>query len=239
MPPHTKPGVINERRGMEQTLALSMHIGCEAGILPSMRLSSLSPQEIAIRLARAAADAAQPAPVQASTPREAAVLLTLFRRHGQWRLLFIRRACNPLDQHSGEVAFPGGRLEVSDATPEHAALREADEEIALAPRHVTLLGRLPVLMTHSRYRVTPIVGHIAAPTGLAADPAEVARIFSIPLSWLADPRHHEIRPWRTEHRQPARQVIFFRHYQGEQLWGVSARITLTLIGALSHPGSAE
>lgn len=168
----------------------------------------------------------------AGRPREAAVLLPLFRQDDQWRLLFIRRSVCEQDRHSGEVAFPGGRVEDTDPHSTGAALRECREEIGLHPQRVQLLGDLPAFRTSSNYMVTPVVGHIPWPVELQPDPREVARVFSIPLRWLADPDNHEIRPWHPPGHPAPRQVIFFREYDDERLWGVSARITVSLLTAL-------
>jgi hypothetical protein len=97
---------------------------------------------------------------------------------------------------------------------------------------VRILGALPPFPTSSRFVVTPIVGRIPWPLSLAPDPAEVARIFTIPLSWLADPSHHRLRPWRAPDQDRPRPVAFFDPYAGERLWGVSAGITLELLAAL-------
>lgn len=201
-----------------------------------MRFDRPSLQDLTQRLKRAQSCSVEhetPLKDCRGAPRQAAVLLTLFLHDEQWRLLFIRRAENPLDRHSGEVAFPGGRVEACDAHAEATALREAEEEIALSANRVDILGQLPALMTSSNYLVTPVVGRIGKPEGLLADPKEVAHIFSIPLTWLANPDNHQVRPWQPRSCDEPRQVIFFRPYQGERLWGISARITLNLVRALN------
>jgi 8-oxo-dGTP pyrophosphatase MutT (NUDIX family) len=202
-------------------------------------LPDLSQAEIVRRLA------AQPEPLQtqveraASTalprPCQAAVLLPLYRAAGAWQLLYIRRAKNLRDRHSGEVAFPGGRMEPGETDPAAAALREAWEEIGLDGAQVELLGRLPPFETFTGFRVAPVVGRIPWPLELVPDAAEVAHVFSIPLAWLANPDNHEIRPWPTPEHPLSRPVVFFRRFTGEKLWGVSARITLSLLEALRNP----
>jgi 8-oxo-dGTP pyrophosphatase MutT (NUDIX family) len=159
-------------------------------------INRLSTDDISRRLAH-------PAPLpepewalpETHPPKPAAVLLPLFRHKARWHLLFIRRARNRNDRHSGEVAFPGGRIEPEDANARQAAIREANEEIGLAGEAVALLGHMPEYRTSSNFAVNPVVGEIDWPARLRPDPAEVARIFSIPLDWLARPEHHEIRPW--------------------------------------------
>ena len=108
-------------------------------------------------------------------------------------------------------------------------------EISLQPQQVKLLGRLPAFRTSSNYLVTPVVGHVPWPAAMVPDKREVARIFSIPLAWLADSANHEVRPWRPPGYQVTREVVYFREYDGERLWGVSARITLSLLQVLSSP----
>jgi 8-oxo-dGTP pyrophosphatase MutT (NUDIX family) len=164
------------------------------------------------------------------------VLLTLYRDAGAWHLLFIRRAEHPGDRHSGEVGFPGGRWQVGDGSCAATALREAEEEIGLPSSHVDLLGELRPLRTVSQYLVTPVVGCIPWPQTLRPEPREVARIFSIPLAWLVGPAHHRIRTYPTPGHPEARDLIFFDDFDGESLWGVSARITLDLIAHLTQAG---
>lgn len=200
-----------------------------------MHADVLSAPEISRRLkthVRAPDDPEEPLSGLSGAPKSAAVLLPLFLEHNRWNLLFIRRAVNTLDRHSGEVAFPGGSVEPDDLEPIDTALREAREEIGLSADAVDILGTLPRFLTSSNFMVTPVVGQIRWPATLRPDPAEVAHIFSMPLDWMAEPRNHEVRHWQPPGRNRSRQVIFFREYEGERLWGVSARITLSLIHCL-------
>ncbi len=165
-------------------------------------------------------------------PRPAAVLIPLLRKAGAWHLLFIRRTRAPHDRHGGQVAFPGGRCDPGDPDAKAAALREAEEEIGLHPQDVRLLGLLRPMLTITNYRVTPVVGAMPWPYPLRPQPEEVSRIFTIPLTWLADPANR-----RVELRQPNPltrpvPVIYFHPYDDEILWGASARMTLLLLEAL-------
>lgn len=172
--------------------------------------------------------------------RRAAVLLALFRpeataaRAPGWHLLFIRRAVHLHDRHSGEVGFPGGRWEPGDPTSAATALREAQEEIGLDPGQVRLLGELRPLQTVSRFLVTPVVGYIPWPQPLQPAPREVSRIFSIPLAWLCQPERHRVQPYASTQHPQIRDLIFFDEYDGERLWGVSARIALDLLSCLTQ-----
>lgn len=170
----------------------------------------------------------------AAVPMErAAVLLPLYQHQGAWHLIFIRRSEREHDLHSGQVGFPGGRRQATDRDCTATALREAQEEINLPGDQVRLLGRLNSLRTVSHYLVTPVVGWVPWPQPLAPDPREVARIFSIPLAWLGDHAHHQVRTYPAPDHPQARDLIFFDEYDGELLWGVTARITLDFLACLT------
>ena len=167
-------------------------------------------------------------------PRRAAVLIPLVQRDDDWHLLFIRRALNDNDRHSGQVAFPGGHVDGGDPGPESAALREAEEEIGLPRRNVELLGRLGTCRTITNFHVTPVIGLIRRPFSPIPDPREVAHVFSIPLSWLSDPANLE----RRNRQLPGKHgtvidVLYYREYQGELLWGVTARLVAALVSGIS------
>jgi 8-oxo-dGTP pyrophosphatase MutT (NUDIX family) len=200
-------------------------------------LKTLTEQEIRLRLT-----AAQHAQVDSPYPpgflkeqlKRASVLIPLLRQRDGWHILYIRRTANQNDPHSGQVAFPGGAADLGDADPVETALREAREEIGLNPNDVQVLGRLNDFVTVTSYLVTPIVGTIPWPYPLRLAAEEVSRAFTIPLDWLADPKN------RQEQYRPLPQpfqpipVIYYKPYQGEVLWGASARLTVRLIEVLSQ-----
>lgn len=200
---------------------------------------AMSAEEIARRLAQSPAGAAQrpylefPALPQflSGPPKPAAVLVPLLLSQGSWHILFTRRHSD-LPEHSGQVAFPGGRADPEDASPEQTALREASEEIGLHPQDVRILGRLQDYLTITNYNVTPVVGVIPWPYPLRPAKDEVSRIFTIPLAWLALAENHEERPRLLPPPYAPAQVVYFHPYDGEVLWGASARIALNLIQAL-------
>lgn len=167
----------------------------------------------------------------AQAPRSAAVLIPMLVIEADWHLLFIRRAENGDDYHSGQVAFPGGCFEPSDADLEATALREAHEEIGLAPDCVKIIGCLPSLVSTTNYRITPFVGLMPWPYPLRLAPEEVARAFTIPLDWLANPDNRDV----YEHTVSSGtvSVIRFRPYAGELLWGATARMTVSFIETLN------
>lgn len=176
-------------------------------------------------------------------PKPAAVLVPLLRKDDlddnnySWHLLLTRRS-DMLEEHSGQIAFPGGRSDPNDSSPEATALREAEEEIGLRSNDIQILGRLNNLRTITNYCITPVVGLIPWPFEIHLERGEVSRVFTIPLEWLADPEHHEVRqrtitPLYSQALSVMTiPVIYFSPYEGETLWGVSAEITLNLINVL-------
>ncbi len=200
-------------------------------------LTTLTEEEIARRLEAGQQaygrevsypDSLYPPELLARPPRQAAVLIPLLPAEDGWRVLFTRRNAS-LAEHSGQVAFPGGRADPGDNGPVSTALREAQEEIGLLPEHVRVLGRLNEFTTHTGYRVTPVVGAIPWPYPLRPESMEVSRIFTIPLSWLADPQNYEEQQRTLPPPYGSVPVIYYRPYDGEVLWGASARFTLTLL----------
>jgi 8-oxo-dGTP pyrophosphatase MutT (NUDIX family) len=169
--------------------------------------------------------------------KPAAVLIPLLRADSAWQILFTRRR-DDLPEHSGQVAFPGGRTDPGDRSPEATALREAWEEIGLKPVDVQILGRLRNYLTITNYIITPIVGVIPWPYDLKLETKEVSRAFTIPLTWLMDPLNHEEHPRLLPEPNPPVKVIYFKYYDGELLWGASARLTLTLMRVLTNAESS-
>lgn len=204
-----------------------------------MTLSDWSEADIALRLAQAldrAGGTAHPEFAELTEflpgpPRLAAVLIPFLRKVDGWHVLFTRRNAD-LPEHSGQVAFPGGRADPEDAFPEGTALREAHEEIGLDPAEVRILGRLRDFLTITNYRVTPVVGVMPWPYRLHLASQEVSRAFTIPLAWLANPANHEVRRRALPPPYAPVPVIYFHPYDGEVLWGASARFTLALIEIL-------
>ena len=131
---------------------------------------------------------------------------------------------------SGQVAFAGGKHEPQDTDLEATALREAHEEIGLHPDRVNVLGHLNFHYSITRYRITPVVAEVDWPVQLQPDASEVARIFSIPLGWLADARNYRIEQRQLDGRDVA--VIYYDEYDGELLWGATARMTRSFIKCL-------
>ena len=158
---------------------------------------------------------------------QAAVLIPLLKKGGEWHILFTRRA-ETLKTHKGQVAFPGGRRDDEDDRIECTAVRETWEEIGIQPDEISLLGWLDQVSTPSGFLITPVVGTIEWPYELEISEAEVSRVFTIPLLWLANPDNFQVRTL-TRLGKPVPGVVFFQPYEGELLWGVTARITLNFL----------
>ena len=153
-------------------------------------------------------------------PRCAAVLIPLTWFEDEWNLLYTRRT-DKVESHKGQVSFPGGACDPGEQTPEQTALREADEEVGIHPQDVRILGKLSPMITISSFRVTPVVGVIPWPYAFRVENAEVARVFTMPLSWIADKSN------RWEFKLPGRPygLIVYHPYNSELLWGATAVMT--------------
>jgi 8-oxo-dGTP pyrophosphatase MutT (NUDIX family) len=157
----------------------------------------------------------------------AAVLIPMAWYDEEWHLLFTRRT-DTVESHKGQVSFPGGACDEGETTPEQTALREADEEIGLHPNDVRVLGRLSNLITITYFRVTPVIGVVKWPNVFRVGEHEVARIFTIPLRWLANPSNR----WQFEMPGSSRSLIAYHPYDGELLWGATARMTVDFLNVL-------
>jgi 8-oxo-dGTP pyrophosphatase MutT (NUDIX family) len=161
----------------------------------------------------------------------AAVLVPLVARPDRRAAFDVVLTLRPkaMKQHAGQVAFPGGRMEPGDATPEACALREAEEEIGLPRAAVDVLGRLDPYLTITGYEVTPVVGLVAAPVPLRPDPNEVAEVFDVPLDFLLDPANH--RRERREYNGLTR-AYYAVPYGERYIWGATAGMILNLYDLL-------
>ena len=164
----------------------------------------------------------------AAPPRAAAVLLGLVDR-GEGLNLVLTRRNDDLRLHAGQVSLPGGRVDPEDADALHAALREADEEIGLQPAQARPLGYLDPVRTVTGYRVVPLIAEVDPAFVARADPAEVAAVFEVPLSFLLARGH--LRTLRMDFGGRPRRVLEYAPYPGapgHRIWGVTASILYNL-----------
>jgi len=152
--------------------------------------------------------------------RPAAVLLPLVLREQGLTMLLTRRTTQ-LTDHAGQISFPGGCVEALDNSPIDAALREAEEEIGLARRHVEVLGTMPEWLTGTGYRITPVVALVHPPFLLLADVSEVAEMFEVPMTFLMNGMHHQRRSGELS-GGAGRRHFYVMHYEHFFIWGATA-----------------
>jgi 8-oxo-dGTP pyrophosphatase MutT (NUDIX family) len=177
----------------------------------------------------------------------AAVLVPIVMHPEGFTVLLTERSAE-LNDHAGQVAFPGGRFDDEDQTLENTALREAEEEIGLSRNAVELIGRLPNYQTGSGFIVTPVVALVQPNQALTLQISEVADAFEVPLQFLLDPKNHQRRgytmdqeqrsffamPWIAPHERP-------RATTGKEyfVWGATAGMLRNLYQFLAASQSTE
>jgi 8-oxo-dGTP pyrophosphatase MutT (NUDIX family) len=161
--------------------------------------------------------------------RIAAVLIPIVQHEDQLRVILTQRAAH-LNDHGGQISFPGGRKEDTDPNIEHTALREAHEEIGLPHSRVETLGHLPDYFTITGYQVTPVVSLVTSSHDLVPDTNEVAEIFEVPLSFLMNPANHQIREWIGPE---GRRRFYAMPYESKFIWGATAGMLRNLYHFLS------
>ena len=155
--------------------------------------------------------------------RPAAILVPLLRVKFDWHILMTKRA-NHLAHHAGQISFPGGKMEPCDASPVEAALREAFEEVQLAPVLVQVVGLLDRVFSPAGFIVQPVVGIIRgenALDSLVSDPAEVDLMFTLPLTHLVNPDNFRLVSRKTDGSHNDYWVV---EHDKHLIWGLSARV---------------
>ncbi len=172
-----------------------------------------------------------PTPDIMAQARPAAVLIPLLARPEGVTMLLTRRA-STLRQHSGQIAFPGGKIDREDDGPLDAALREAEEEIGLSRHNVTPLGFLAPYFSTTGFRITPVVALMDADAPLSLNHGEVESVFETPFSFLMDPANHQTheREWKGQMRR-----YFAMPHGDHYIWGVTAGIIRMLWLRLYDP----
>jgi len=149
--------------------------------------------------------------------RAAAVLVAVLPGQG---VLLTKRASH-LKHHPGQIAFPGGKLDATDTSPEACALRESQEEVGLSPDTVQILGRLPQHETVTGFLITPILAYVAQRFAPVPEQGEVNEVFTIPLAHLIDPRRYAIESRRWQGQTRRYYAVPWGPYY---IWGATARI---------------
>ncbi|OYU13857.1 MAG: CoA pyrophosphatase [Alphaproteobacteria bacterium PA4] len=144
--------------------------------------------------------------------------------------LLLTRRPTTMSRHAGQIAFPGGRVDPGDADAVAAALREAEEEVALARHHVDVLGTLAPYETGTGFAITPVVGVVPPNLALTPHEREVAEIFHVPFAHVMDAANHELRS--GEWQGLARKFYVIRHGNRE-IWGATAGILVNLARQLA------
>jgi 8-oxo-dGTP pyrophosphatase MutT (NUDIX family) len=159
--------------------------------------------------------------------RRAAVLIPLFKTASEYRILFTKRT-DTVDAHKGQISFPGGKIEDEDVSPLETALREADEEIGLSRKDVTVLGQMDDARTlSSNYIVHPFVGLIPYPYDFKTSVQEVRELIEVPFQvFLSGDSAGENTP--VVYEGVTYQSLAYYH-RGEVIWGATARIMRNLV----------
>jgi len=160
-----------------------------------------------------------PAPTNA---RLASVLCLLYPKNGQWHLPLIQRVITKNDKHSGQMSFPGGKLEPTDSTNQAAALRETQEEIGIIREDVTLLGDLtPLYVPASNFQVFPFIGYLNYTPTFIPQEREVAEVVEVELEKLIHPKTKKYKTITFGKKYTLKDVPYF-DVNGKTVWGATA-----------------
>lgn len=198
--------------------------GAASAGLQAVPPSLLTPQALRDRFARPPVwtpELVQERRFADRAPAPAAVLLPLVMRE-RLHLLLTQRTVH-LSTHSGQIAFPGGKVDADDRDATAAALRETEEETGLSAAHVEVLGALPQYITGTQFFITPVVALVQPGFTLQPNPHEVDDVFEVPLDFLMDPLNH--RRHAMEWNGEMREWYSMPYDDGQQerfIWGATA-----------------
>tara|TARA_B100001540_G_C15749550_1_gene616271 strand:+ start:367 stop:975 length:609 start_codon:yes stop_codon:yes gene_type:complete len=164
----------------------------------------------------------------------AAVLVPIISNQESYKILLTHRS-KKLDDHAGQISFPGGRIDNSDKTPIDTALREAYEEIGLNGSSVEILGHLDAYATATGFRILPIVSIIKENFDTKINHIEVESIFYLPMEFLMNPKNHK-KERGTYKRQLTSYKIEYEYnvipYENHHIWGATAAMLINLYETL-------
>jgi len=157
----------------------------------------------------------------------AAVLVPLYRKRGEYHLLFTKRT-QEVEYHKGQICFPGGGRHTEDETPLDTALRETSEELGIHPQDIRILGELDELSTiSSKYAISPFVGIIPYPYPFKPNRREVAELMEVPIAALLE----EGNSWQeVQASQGGPVAVYFYEYEGQVIWGATAKMLNQFLG---------
>lgn len=154
-------------------------------------------------------------------PTPAAVLIGLVHRPEGHTVLYTERSPD-LRSHSGQVAFPGGKIDAADAHAGAAALREANEEVGLEPAEANILGYMEPYFTGSNYLITPVIAEVLPSGPFVPNPGEVHSVFEVPLKRILDSGSYgRFRIKRGGKEHSTWQI----DHDGHTIWGITANLT--------------
>ena len=154
------------------------------------------------------------------TVKNAAVLIPVVDRPGGPSVLLTQRTEN-LRTHSGQIAFPGGRIDPEDHTAETAAIRECEEETGIGREHVEIVGRLPDYIAGSGFRITPVLSVLRPGYAIVPNPDEVDAVFDVPLAFLMDTANHRHGSLELGGKE---RFFYEMPYGDRHIWGITAGI---------------
>lgn len=154
-------------------------------------------------------------------PVEAAVLIGIVRRSSGLSVLYTERSPD-LRSHSGQIAFPGGKIDPEDSGPGAAAVREAGEEVAMQAADARILGYMPLYYTGTNYLITPVVAEVTPSAPFVPNPGEVRSVFEVPLAYLMEPSSYSMFRINQAGREHSTWQIT---HSGLVIWGITANLT--------------
>ncbi len=162
--------------------------------------------------------------------RPAAVLIPVVE-HAQPTVLLTQRAAH-LNDHAGQISFPGGKIDATDASPLDAALREAEEEIGLSRQFIDPIGYLDLYATGFGFRILPTVARVKPGFRLRINQAEVDDAFEVPLAFLMDPVNHQV---HSKEFRGIERSYYAMPFEERYIWGATAGILRVLYERICLP----